>query len=245
MTQPSHHSLTPVAAVLPGAGQIVRESPPLRPAAAATLLADGNDRREAQELPEMERWSSLYGEDESRGREDDAGHPVARTDTGSSSAMRGNGVRVKIRRWWAQHVSLGVSPNSRRDFLGRSTFGAVACFPDSRKGQRFLTRPRTALERTYLGYVRTSVALSTTGVTLAQLFRLTGSMDTQGPVRGGFAVAVSFIVAAVLVVLLGATRYWRQQTALARGKVWAGGFELLLIMGLVVLVSELFWSCPV
>jgi len=93
-----------------------------------------------------------------------------------------------------------------------------------------------SLERTYLGYVRTSVALSTTGVTLAQLFRLSGSMATADPVRGGFAVATCFIVAAVLVVLLGAVRYWRQQTALARGKVLAGGFELLLIMGLVVLL---------
>lgn len=62
-------------------------------------------------------------------------------------------------------------------------------------------------------------------------------MDSQGPVRGGFAVAVCFIIAAVLVVLLGAVRYWRQQTAMARGKVWAGGFELLLIMGLVISVS--------
>lgn len=118
MTQP-HQPLTPAAALLPTTGHTVRESTPLRPAAAATLLADGNDQREAQELPEIERLSSRCGGGEAQ----DSGEVVeiARTDTASTAARRGDGVRDRIRWWWMHHVSLGVSPNSRRDFLGMFT----------------------------------------------------------------------------------------------------------------------------
>jgi uncharacterized membrane protein YidH (DUF202 family) len=99
-----------------------------------------------------------------------------------------------------------------------------------------------ALERTYLAYVRTSLALAVTGVTIAQLFRLAGSITPgQKPLAPGLPLAACFIISAMLVVLLGAVRFWRQQTAMARGKVWAGGFEILLIIALFVLVSLLFW----
>ena len=41
-----------------------------------------------------------------------------------------------------------------------------------------------------------------------------------------------------MVVLLGACRFWRQQSALARGKVYVGGWEIILV-GLVVLLVGL------
>ena len=89
-----------------------------------------------------------------------------------------------------------------------------------------------ALERTYLGYFRTSIAFSILGVTIAQLFRL--QKPAAPNLRFGFFVlgiplACACIGAALLVVVLGAYRFWRQQNALARGKVHAGGWELNFI----------------
>ena len=94
-----------------------------------------------------------------------------------------------------------------------------------------------ALERTFLGYLRTSLALSMTGAIIAQLFRL---QDTDVPAPGlsyfrlGVPLAALFLSSAIFVVLLGAHRFWRQQSAMARGKVWAGGWEINAIMGLAV-----------
>jgi hypothetical protein len=43
---------------------------------------------------------------------------------------------------------------------------------------------------------------------------------------------------AVLVVLIGAFRFWKLQGGLVRGKAYTGGWEVLLIMGLSGLVSK-------
>lgn len=79
------------------------------------------------------------------------------------------------------------------------------------------------------------------GVLIAQLFRLQQTVNPE-PTLGFYAVGVPLATAcngaAVAVVLLGACRFWRQQSALARGKVYAGGWEIILI-GLVVLLVGL------
>ena len=101
-------------------------------------------------------------------------------------------------------------------------------------------RDHLALERTFLGYLRTSLAMSMVAVIIAQLFRLQAS-----PLPGGgfgyfvlgVPLAACFIGGSIVVVLLGALRFWRQQTAMVKGKVWAGGFEVLWIMGIGILVS--------
>jgi uncharacterized membrane protein YidH (DUF202 family) len=102
------------------------------------------------------------------------------------------------------------------------------------------TRFMAALERTFLGYVRTSLALSMTGVVIAQLFRLQHSF-TPSQNFGFFVVGIPlgscFIIAAMIVIFLGAFRFWRQQKAMVRGKIWAGGWEINVIMVGSVLVS--------
>ena len=71
------------------------------------------------------------------------------------------------------------------------------------------------------------------GVATAQLFRL---QHTAAPARPlGFFVlgkplAGALIGLAMAVLLLGACRWWRQQRAMVRGRVLAGGFEVVLIM---------------
>ena len=41
---------------------------------------------------------------------------------------------------------------------------------------------------------------------------------------------------AIVVVLLGAVRFWRLQSKLKQGKAMAGGAEVYLIMGMVALM---------
>ena len=102
--------------------------------------------------------------------------------------------------------------------------------------------PFLALERTFLGYLRTSLALCMISVIIAQLFRL---QHVQNPdkVFGFFVLGIPLacicIGAAIVVLVLGAYRCWRQQNAILRGKVHAGGWDLNAIGLIVVLV----WIC--
>jgi uncharacterized membrane protein YidH (DUF202 family) len=101
----------------------------------------------------------------------------------------------------------------------------------------------TALERTFLGYLRTSLALSITGIMIAQLLRLDSllsqpSKPTPNHAIGGVPLAAAFIIGSIVTVLTGAIRFWRQQVAMAEGKVWAGGPELLFVWGTFVAVSQ-------
>ena len=97
-----------------------------------------------------------------------------------------------------------------------------------------------ALERTFLGYLRTSLALSILGVSIAQLLRLEHTVTPRS--RGGLSAAGEFLAAAcngvaIVVILVGAHRFWRQQIAMARGKVFAGGWELNITVVLIIIVS--------
>lgn len=80
------------------------------------------------------------------------------------------------------------------------------------------------------------------GIVTAQLFSLQRSPDPENdPVFGyhtlGKPLAGLFQSAAIVVILIGGHRFWRQQMNMARGKVWAGGWEIWTIMGFMLLVS--------
>ncbi|KAF2754099.1 cation efflux protein [Pseudovirgaria hyperparasitica] len=122
-----------------------------------------------------------------------------------------------ITAFWRRQVSVVVGADARRDHLGHI---------------------QAALERTFLAYVRTSVALSMTSVITAQMFRLQHSIKPDaefGFYKVGKALAATFQAAALVVVLVGAYRFWRQQNALVRGKVYARGWELMVVFGMLVL----------
>jgi hypothetical protein len=79
------------------------------------------------------------------------------------------------------------------------------------------------------------------GVITAQLFRLQHAAKPNmkfGFFVLGIPVAATFNGAALIVVMVGAHRFWRQQNAMVRGKCHAGGWELLVIGGLSILVSS-------
>ncbi len=66
-------------------------------------------------------------------------------------------------------------------------------------------------------------------VIIAQLFRL---QHTESPHKDlgffviGTPLACVCIMAAIVVLMLGTYRFWRQQNAILRGKVHAGGWEV-------------------
>ena len=76
-------------------------------------------------------------------------------------------------------------------------------------------------------------------VIIAQLFRLE---HAQNPNKtfGYFVLSIPLACvctgAAIIVLLLGAYRFWRQQNAILRGKVHAGGWDMNVI-GLTIALA--------
>ncbi|KAL4883834.1 hypothetical protein BJY04DRAFT_216169 [Aspergillus karnatakaensis] len=127
-------------------------------------------------------------------------HTVSRTSQ-SSRPPRG-GILGRIERFWTRHVVLSVPHAKNRDYF--------------------------ALERTFLAYIRTSVILAMQGVLIAQLFRLQSASTNTGLGyhQVGVPLSVTCHGAAMITAVLGAHRFWKQQSAIALGKVYAGGWEL-------------------
>ncbi|GAB1727625.1 hypothetical protein NU195Hw_g4700t1 [Hortaea werneckii] len=100
-------------------------------------------------------------------------------------------------------------------------------------------RDHLANERTYLGYLRTSLALSMVGVAISQLYRLQHPPSPNlvyGYYVLGKPIACIFHASALGVILVGAVRFFRQQSGMSIGKVHAGGWEVLVICGWVFLL---------
>lgn len=145
-----------------------------------------------------------------------------------------------IARFWRHHVRISVPHDDCRDHLGELLQALSMKIPK--------TDVSAANERTFLGYLRTSLALSMIGVLIAQLYRLQHS-PTPSQIFGYFLLskplACIFQGAALYMACVGACRFFRQQSAMALGKVHAGGWELALSASFVLLVWPLncFGSC--
>ncbi|EFR01634.1 hypothetical protein MGYG_04636 [Nannizzia gypsea CBS 118893] len=143
----------------------------------------------------------------------------------TTASLQPSGPFAGLQRFWWAHVSVRVPRKQNRDHF--------------------------ALERTFLAYMRTSLTFAMVGVLIAQLFSLNHAVvhNAQfGFHRVGKPLACVCHVLAILVAVAGAYRFWRQQHALARGKVYAGGRELnfialvsaaivAVIFGLVIAIS--------
>jgi len=186
---------------------------PKRGSNAHDLLASKDDRV-AIEFPEFSREQALKGRLVQR-RLSDASTEIDQEVR--RRPIRFNSYRLVRQepKWydglvnfWHREISIKLDAQSRRDHL--------------------------ALERTYMGYMRTSVALSTTGIVVAQLFRLQHSYNPNlefGFFVTGIPLAACFIFLAIIVQVIGFIRFWRQQKAMIRGKVLAGGWEINVVMG--------------
>lgn len=104
-----------------------------------------------------------------------------------------------------------------------------------------LTAIFSALERTFLAYLRTSLALVNLGVIVAQLFQLQSSQSpklVKTYFDSGIPHAAACIAVATIVLILGAFRAWRQQNAMLRGKVHSGGWEIIIIVLMALTVRQ-------
>ncbi|KAL4815519.1 hypothetical protein BDW67DRAFT_66929 [Aspergillus spinulosporus] len=139
---------------------------------------------------------------------------VSRTSTSQTQRPRREGLLGRIQRFWTRNVVLTVAQKKNRDYF--------------------------ALERTFLAYIRTSVVLAMQGVLIAQLFRLqfAGSSKGLGYHEVGIPLSVTCHCAAIVTAILGAHRFWKQQSAIALGTVYAGGWELNCIGFLTTAVSR-------
>lgn len=101
-----------------------------------------------------------------------------------------------------------------------------------------------ALERTFLAYIRTSVILAMQGVLIAQLFRLQSPHTSKGLGfhKVGVPLSVTCHCAAMVTAVLGAHRFWKQQSAIALGTIYTGGWELNCIGLLTTAVSFINWT---
>lgn len=141
--------------------------------------------------------------------------PESATD-GTDTTYRRHSQRLQI--WWSQTIRLtlahGAPPGvDVRDYL--------------------------ALERTFLGWFRTSAALISLGVVTTQLFVLKDVDPTRGKILGTVMAC-----GGIVVVSLGCVRYFRQQRLLMQGKALSGvwhhwgliGAVLGVLMALLVVV---------
>lgn len=79
-----------------------------------------------------------------------------------------------------------------------------------------------------------------TGVLTAQLFRLQHAANPNqdlGFYVIGRPLSGMFIGIGLLVVIVGALRFWRVQRGLVKGVATVGGWEVLVVMGMSFLVS--------
>lgn len=117
----------------------------------------------------------------------------------------------------------------------------VACVPcytptndrdDISLEKELLTYHLPANERTFLGYLRTSVMMSMVGTMVAQLFTLHHEgyhVHGFGYFVTGKPLALTCYAFSIGTILLGAVRTWRHQQIMMRGKALVGGFEIHLL----------------
>lgn len=117
----------------------------------------------------------------------------------------------ELKGWWSRNISLSLEHNVH--------------------GSSGDPRNYLALERSFLGWFRTSTALVSLGVVITQLFILRDLDPIKGKIFGAI-LAVGGIVSS----LLGCIRYFRQQGLLVQGKTLSGGWHVTVILALLVII---------
>ncbi|CAJ0548560.1 Ff.00g021730.m01.CDS01 [Fusarium sp. VM40] len=134
----------------------------------------------------------------------------------------------------------GESKRKRKTRLGRFWQDYVSCEVDLSA-----SRDHLANERTFLGYLRTSVMMSMVGTMVAQLFTLHHEgyhVHGFGYFVTGKPLALTCYAFSIGTILLGAVRTWRHQQIMMRGKALVGGFEIHLLGIFSMLLILVFFS---
>lgn len=126
--------------------------------------------------------------------------------------------RSLLQTWWANNIQPTIT---------HGTNGSPGHYHDP--------RDYLALERTYLGRLRTANALILFGVVLVQLFRLKNAESTAGVVLGVITAG-----GGIVIVLAGGRRYFLVQKKLIEGRMVAGGTSIwidgTIILGIILAV---------
>lgn len=83
--------------------------------------------------------------------------------------------------------------------------------------------------------------LAMVAIAVAQFFRLEDDLNVHGfgLYRASKGLAGMLLGSAIAILLTGAYRFWKQQNAMVRGKIWAAGWELHFVGVLMIAVSVL------
>ncbi|KAH0545150.1 hypothetical protein FGG08_000762 [Glutinoglossum americanum] len=109
-----------------------------------------------------------------------------------------------------------------------------------------VARDHLALERTFLAWLRTSLAFASIGIAITQLFRLntaignSPSSGAQHLKQAGKPLGATFLAIAIVVLFIGFHRFFESQHWIMRGKFPAsrwGVATVALLAGLLIVVS--------
>ncbi|GJC79956.1 hypothetical protein ColLi_02794 [Colletotrichum liriopes] len=100
-----------------------------------------------------------------------------------------------------------------------------------------VARDHLALERTFLAWLRTSLAFASIGIAVTQLFRLNSSLsDPDSPDPNahtlrqlGKPLGATFLAISILILFLGYQRYFRAQQWVMRGKFPASRGTIIIV----------------
>ncbi|KAI8632547.1 hypothetical protein F5Y19DRAFT_367657 [Xylariaceae sp. FL1651] len=114
-----------------------------------------------------------------------------------------------------------------------ASLGGVWSIELENKGS--VARDHLALERTFLAWLRTSLAFASIGIGITQLFRLNTSISGQGDLHFvavrhlGRPLGATFIGISILVLFLGYHRYYQSQQWVLKGKFPASRGTIILV----------------
>ncbi|KAG2101539.1 hypothetical protein BD769DRAFT_187255 [Suillus cothurnatus] len=161
-------------------------------------------------------------------------------DAGEPSSPTGSQMHIT-----SQIVGDQSSPRKIQEVINNFTAPLTLSLVLENKGN--VARDHLASERTYLAYVRTSLACASAGVALVQLFTLSNSTNANNQGQGGidlqrFArpLGATVVLLGLFILIYGLVRYFMTQAALLRGffpvarnSIAAMAFALGAVVGIV------------
>ncbi|KAH0528361.1 hypothetical protein TsFJ059_003239 [Trichoderma semiorbis] len=130
------------------------------------------------------------------------------------------------------------SPTKAKSSWTKETFRKFQSLQLENKGS--VARDHLALERTFLAWLRTSLAFASIGVAVTQLFRLktdnasASDFDHTRLQKMGRPLGATFLAISIVTLLLGCRRYFHAQEWILQGKFPASR-GTIIIMSLVAL----------